>query len=156
MKKAWFGFAVIASLFLLGACTPVQPNVPEPGKTEAVSAPEEKKAPEKDEPKWEATEAQYLAYTKAAFDAAVDKKRVLFFHAAWCPTCKAADAKFLSGTGRLPSDAVIFKVNYDTEMELKKKYGITYQHTYVYVDAQGNEIAKWNGGDTVGVMNHLK
>ena len=34
------------------------------------------------------------------------------------------------------------------EMELKQKYGITTQHTFVQVDADGNEVAKWTGSLT--------
>lgn len=159
MKKAWIGFAIITSLFLLNACTreeqmPLYQGESSPASAEKKS--EEKKPEEpgkKDEVK---AEAQYVAYSKEAFDAAADKKRVLFFHAAWCPTCKAADAKFLSSAAVLPSNTVVFKVNYDTEIELKKKYGVTYQHTFVYVDVQGNEIVKWNGGDTAGIISHLK
>ncbi len=33
--------------------------------------------------------------------------------------------------------------------DLKKKYGVTYQHTLVQVDAAGNTIKKWSGGNTL-------
>jgi hypothetical protein len=41
------------------------------------------------------------------------------------------------------------KVDYESSTELKKKYGVTYQHTLVQVDAQGNMITKWSGGNTL-------
>lgn len=41
---------------------------------------------------------------------------------------------------------LLFKTDYDTEKALKQKYGITYQHTFVYVDKDGKQIKKWNGG----------
>ncbi|OGG26589.1 hypothetical protein A3A64_01570 [Candidatus Gottesmanbacteria bacterium RIFCSPLOWO2_01_FULL_48_11] len=46
----------------------------------------------------------------------------------------------------IPQDVVLLKLNYDTATELKKKYGVTYQHTFVQVDAQGNKVTAWSGG----------
>ena len=69
-------------------------------------------------------------------------KAVLFFWAAWCPSCKSANAEFLANLSRVPNNVTILKVNYDTEKTLKTKYGVTYQHTFVQVDAQGNQITK--------------
>jgi thioredoxin 1 len=56
----------------------------------------------------------------------------------------------------LPADVVVFKTDYDTEKELKKKYGITYQHTFVLVDNEGNSIKKWNGGGVKELIEELK
>lgn len=85
-----------------------------------------------------------------------DGKAVLFFWAAWCPYCKTANAEFLANLDKIPSNVTVLKTNYDTERELKIKYGITYQHTFVQVDAQGNQIAKWNGGGIQELLNNLK
>ncbi|MBI2617493.1 thioredoxin family protein [Candidatus Gottesmanbacteria bacterium] len=89
---------------------------------------------------------QYVEYSKTVFDAAAGKKRIYFFHAKWCPTCKATNEEFLQNSEKIPNDIIIFKTDYDTERDLKKKYGITYQHTFVQVDEVGNELTKWNGG----------
>lgn len=102
------------------------------------------------------TGARYIDYTKEAFDTAFGSKRVIFFHAKWCPTCKAANIAFTSNVSQIPEGVVIFKTDYDTESELKKKYGITYQHTFVQVDTSGNELAKWNGGDIKELILNLK
>lgn len=90
--------------------------------------------------------AHYLDYSNEAFDAAKNKKRVYFFHAKWCPSCKAANAEFIGNLDKIPTDVVLFKTDYDTEVALEKEYSVTYQHTFVYVDAAGKEIKKWNGG----------
>lgn len=92
------------------------------------------------------TGSRYINYSKDAFDKSSDKKRVFFFHAVWCPTCKVANEEFMTSSGKIPQDFILFKTDYDSESELKKKYNITYQHTFVLVDDQGNEIKKWNGG----------
>ncbi|WP_161880934.1 thioredoxin family protein [Deinococcus alpinitundrae] len=88
----------------------------------------------------------YEPYTQAAFDAAAGQQRVLFFHATWCPNCKAANADITANLATLPKNIVIFKTDYDREVALKKKYGITAQHTFVLVNAQGNAVRKWAGG----------
>lgn len=97
----------------------------------------------------------YQEYSPTAFTAAADKKRVYFFHAKWCPTCKAANQEFSAATN-IPAGVVLFKTDYDSETTLKSKYGITYQHTFVQVDSEGNEIAKWNGGGIKELAANLK
>ncbi len=37
------------------------------------------------------------------------------------------------------------KVDFDSETDLRKTYGITQQHTFVQVDPDGEELAKWTG-----------
>jgi len=113
-------------------------------------------------PKGEATgegmvkdRSRYVDYSKQAFDAAGDKKRVYFFHAKWCPECKAANLAFNQNYDLIPEDVVIFKTDYDTETALKKQYGITYQHTYVWVDDTGKEIKKWTGGDIEEILEFV-
>lgn len=89
---------------------------------------------------------RYIPYTPEAFNTAVGQKRVLFFFAPWCSTCVPLDKEIQANTGKIPGDVVLFRVNYDTEKDLKAQYGITYQHTFVLVDSQGNAITTWNGG----------
>lgn len=72
---------------------------------------------------------------------------VLAFFAAWCPSCVAADKGITGGT--VPSDLSILKVDFDSATDLRKKYGVTSQHTFVQVDADGTLIKKWAGGTTV-------
>lgn len=100
----------------------------------------------------------YIAYSPQAVQqaAAQGKKPVLFFHADWCPTCRAADKDINKKLDQIPEDIVILKTDYDKETELKEKYGITYQHTFVQVDGQGNEITKWNGGALEAVIDRVK
>lgn len=74
---------------------------------------------------------------------------VLFFRASWCPTCRAIDADIKAHLKDIPASLTILDVDYDNSTELKKKYGVTYQHTFVQVDAQGNMIKKWSGGLTL-------
>lgn len=100
--------------------------------------------------------SRYSAYSKNAFDAAKGKKRVYFFHATWCPTCKAANEEFMSNPNGIPEDVIVFKTDYDKEAALKKQYGITYQHTFVLVDETGKELKKWNGGGLAELTANTK
>ena len=76
-------------------------------------------------------------------------KVVLFFRASWCPTCRALDANIHPNMGSIPEGVTILDVDYDNSTALKQKYGVTYQHTLVQVDASGKEIAKWTGSPTL-------
>lgn len=84
------------------------------------------------------------------------QKVVLFFNAIWCPFCRAADIDFKAHTNKIPEGITLLKLNYDTETELKKKYGVTYQHTFVQIDSQGNLVTKWVSGDTAKLIANIK
>ncbi|MCB9805784.1 thioredoxin family protein [Candidatus Nomurabacteria bacterium] len=76
-------------------------------------------------------------------------KVVLFFHATWCPTCKALNNAIESHISEIPSDVTILKVDYDSNIALRQKYGVTVQHTLVQVDNNGEMIAKWTGSPSL-------
>lgn len=90
---------------------------------------------------------QYVAYDSSKLAFAKDGKVVLFFRAAWCPPCRALDADIKANLSQIPSNVLILDVDYDTYTDLKKQYGVTYQHTLVQVDASGNMISKWSGSE---------
>jgi thioredoxin 1 len=76
-------------------------------------------------------------------------KVVLFFHAPWCPSCRATEEDVLARRDSLPSGLTLVKTDYDSQTDLKKKYGVTTQHTFVLVDPAGQPLKKWNGSLTV-------
>lgn len=106
--------------------------------------------------------SKYVEYSKEALDRASTSRRVLFFYASWCPTCRPADADFRTNLNKFPEDLVLIRVNYndpDTDREekdLAKKYAVTYQHTFVQIDAAGAEVKKWNGGQTEELLRNIK
>ena len=93
------------------------------------------------------TKGSYISYANYAGnqDKYKDFKVVLFFHAPWCPTCQALDKNINANLGTIPEKTVIVKTDYDSSNDLKKKYGVTYQHTMVQVDSSDNKIKKWSG-----------
>lgn len=88
---------------------------------------------------------EYVAYDPAKLALAQEGKVILFFRASWCPTCRALDADIKANAQSIPAGVTILDVDYDRYGDLKKKYGVTYQHTLVQVDAQGNELKQWSG-----------
>jgi len=57
---------------------------------------------------------------------------VIFFHADWCPSCSAAEEGILAGD--IPENLTILKADFDTQLELREKYRVVAQHTFVSVD----------------------
>lgn len=77
---------------------------------------------------------------------------VLFFRASWCPTCRSLDADIRKNASSIPKGVTILEVDYDSSTSLKQKYGVTYQHTLIQVDQDGNQIAKWMGSPTLASL----
>ncbi|MCA9379044.1 thioredoxin family protein [Candidatus Dojkabacteria bacterium] len=91
----------------------------------------------------------FVDYDPALLADANDGNVVLFFWAGWCPTCRALEQSLNTELENFPADLTILRTNYDTEAALKQKYGITYQHTLVQVDAEGSMLKKWSGSYTL-------
>lgn len=105
---------------------------------------------------------RYVEYTKENFEKSVDMRRVLFFYASWCPTCRPVDEDLREKFASIPQDMRVIRINYndtDTDAEekaLADKYGVTYQHTFVQIDDQGNVVTKWNGGKTEDLLKNIQ
>jgi len=94
----------------------------------------------------------YEAYSSEKVAWAETDDVVIFFHASWCPSCRGLSADIEKNIGVIPGGVHILKADYDTETELKKKYGVTYQHTLVQVDKDGNLIKKWSGSPSLSSL----
>jgi thiol-disulfide isomerase/thioredoxin len=82
-----------------------------------------------------------------------DKKVVLFFNASWCPTCQSTVKDINANLSKLDPNLILLSADYDKEISLRQKYGVTYQHTFVQVNSNGDLIKKKNGLDTVSQIN---
>lgn len=105
---------------------------------------------------------KYMTFSREVFNESTDNKRVLFFYANWCPTCRPVDQELNLSENKIPEDLVIFRVNYndsDTDQEEKNladDYEITYQHTFVQIDKGGKVVNKWNGGGLSELLDNIK
>ena len=105
---------------------------------------------------------RYTPFTPDLLTTSSSTRRILYFYATWCPSCKVANAEFLASPEKIPQDVVVLRVNYndpdtdEDEKALARKYNITYQHTFVQIDKGGNEITKWNGGGISELLAKIK
>lgn len=89
----------------------------------------------------------YIAYTagEAAKAQAAGKVTLLYFYAAWCPICQAEEPNIKAAVESSGLNVAGFRVDYDTEAELKTKFKIPYQHTTVVLNPSGIESARFSG-----------
>jgi thiol-disulfide isomerase/thioredoxin len=83
-------------------------------------------------------EGAYVDYEDGMIEATSGTK-ALFFHASWCPKCRALDED-LRAEGA-PDGLTVFKVDYDSSTDLRQRYGVTVQTTIVFVDDGGAKIS---------------
>ncbi len=140
LSRPLIAAALALTLAGCGATTSSGDAEAKPSPTTAASAADDSSSP--------TVPGAYL--TKAEYDATAAEHAgttvVLFFHAPWCPDCKDTDAS-LKADG-VPDGLTVVKVDYDTMNDLKKKYGITQQHTFVQIDGDGDLVKKWTGTTT--------
>ena len=91
----------------------------------------------------------------AAEGLAAKDPTVLFFSADWCPYCQA-DLKDINANGARLGKTNVVVVDYDKSTDLRKKYGVTQQDTYVQIGGMGEKIAIWNGGGVDGILKNIK
>jgi thiol-disulfide isomerase/thioredoxin len=87
----------------------------------------------------------YAQYSANALAQNPTGTNIIFFHASWCPTCKAGEADINANLDKIPENFQILKTDFDTSTALKQKYGVTSQSTFVKVDKDGNKLSMGNG-----------
>lgn len=85
-----------------------------------------------------------------------DSTKVYFFHAPWCPVCKAVNEEISADTSKIPDGVTLIKTDYDSNTALRQKYGVTYQYTFVQVDGSGNEVKQWSATNYDEVVDSMK
>lgn len=94
----------------------------------------------------------YIPFRETVLADTKDTKRVLFFYANWCPTCRPVNIELEENEAKIPEGVSVIRVNYNdtdtdqVEKDLAKQYGVTYQHTFVLIDENDHELKQWNGG----------
>lgn len=158
----------LSLIMLLGQGCPLYrsqaPQTPVPVSPKPVTEPAPQRLPVTDpatEPAMPAKEdaimkqgqGTYEPYSKAFYNAYTSggDRIVLDFYANWCPTCIAGEPVFKRIIEESDFEVHALRVNYndsdtdEDEKALAKTFGITYQHTFIYLDANGNEINRTIG-----------
>lgn len=78
-------------------------------------------------------------------------KTVVFFFASWCPNCRATVTELNARWAEVNPDLTLVIADYDKETALKSKYGVTYQDTFVLLDAKSDGVKSWNSGGVDGL-----
>ena len=86
--------------------------------------------------------ARYITYSEDAFRQDNTATKILFFYADWCPKCRALDTDLQAHVSSL-GDLVIYKVDYDREIALRKQYGVTIQTTLVKTNQIGEKLVSY-------------
>jgi thiol-disulfide isomerase/thioredoxin len=83
----------------------------------------------------------YVEYSDQLLTDSSGSTRVLFFHAPWCSVCNFYEGQ-IEEQG-VPGDVTILKIDYDSQDELKEKYSVTTQSTFVLLDESGEIVKSW-------------
>lgn len=96
-------------------------------------------------------QGSYKAFSASAVQTALSKgnKVVLFFSASWCPLCRATNDNLKGSAKNIPESVSIFTVDFDTASELKQKYDVRSEHTFVQLAQDGTVVTKWVGTQTL-------
>jgi thiol-disulfide isomerase/thioredoxin len=81
---------------------------------------------------------QYVAYEDGVIGNG--SPAVLFFAASWCPSCQANDARLSEWYNNGGLYLSVHKIDYDNSADLKARYGVVQQDTFVRIDAEGNAV----------------
>jgi thiol-disulfide isomerase/thioredoxin len=145
-------FALLVITMTLTACTvptELQPDDENPPKDQVNAIEERQKmqaqkdAEMEDEAEMDtelASEGSYTAFKDGVIGNG--ETSVLFFHATWCPACKKNNGLLESWYGAEQFMRSVYKIDFDTAIELRKQFGVTGQDTFVLIDGSGNEIER--------------
>ena len=147
-------FLLIAFAAATGA--PARGRVEKAPAAEVSGAMMSAQATEESFPRYAKSTGKKVMFSNLAEAQALAEKgpTVLFFAADWCPTCRAALNDINANGARLEEITVVV-VDYDKAADLKARYGVTSQHTFVQIDAKGAKLAIWNGGGVDAIVKNV-
>lgn len=131
---------LLAGLTAIVVLRPITPDQPARNSQSGAATPE---TIIDEQPTTALVTGRYESYDASKLVADGYTETILFFHAPWCPECRAFEKEITSST--VPDGVQILKVDYDSSDELKSKYGVTLQSTFVKVAGNGDLISKWQG-----------
>tara|TARA_Y100000310_G_scaffold345764_1_gene469565 strand:+ start:1088 stop:1612 length:525 start_codon:yes stop_codon:yes gene_type:complete len=171
-KKSIFRNLLVFSLFLFIACTSQELSqqtstetnikVNEPPTTTVAQSPDYLGTT------LSGTTTPYLDFNIQDYEKALQENKIIFlnFYADWCPTCRREQPGIFSAFYKLDNPNIIgFRINYkdsytdEDEIDLARKYGITYQHTKVILkdgEVIKKELSQWGEEKTINELSTLE
>ena len=148
MKKYLLPLA-LSAVIVLGGCS--QAN----SSSDAMSS---AKSPSSATSHSDSASQSYITYDQyqASKDKYADSKVVLFFNAKWCPDCRAINEALTSDPGKIPAKTTVVSVDYDQHTDLRQRYGVTMQHTFVQINSSGDKVRQWASTSTDGLLKELQ
>lgn len=164
----------MASLALLSGCSFINQFI-RPG-TEEVQTPPAQEQPKQEESKQEQSKpsvnsqrqaqereikqkfgeegGEYRDYRDG--DIGNGKDAVLFFHASWCPDCQRNDNNLEDWFSANYIPISVYKVDYDSAIGLKQRYGVVQQDTFVRIDGEGRSTSSKSFPSEIDLLNMLR
>lgn len=102
--------------------------------------------------------SNYINYSEVNLKNSEKKGKTILFFAAttWCQSCYELEKEILSRQTEIPRNITILKVDFDNNKTMDQKWGITTQHTLVFLDQNGQEIKRWIGGGIDTLLQQIK
>lgn len=97
------------------------------------------------------TVTKYYNFDKAHYEKSLEEGKVVFlnFYASWCPICKAEQPDLFAAFNELSNPEVVgYRIHFNDneedadDKEMAKKFGVTYQHTKVIINKNGEVALK--------------
>ncbi|WP_412054360.1 thioredoxin family protein [Arachnia propionica] len=148
MKKYLLPLA-LSAIIVLGGCS--QAN----SSSDAMSS---AKSPSSATSHSDSASQSYITYDQyqASKDKYADSKVVLFFNAKWCPACRAINEALTSDPGKIPAKTTVVSVDYDQHTDLRQRYGVATQHTFVQIDTNGEKTRQWVSTSVDALLKELQ
>ena len=148
MKKYLLPLA-LSAVIVLGGCS--QAN----SSSDAMSS---AKSPSSATSHSDSASQSYITYDQyqASKDKYADSKVVLFFNAKWCPACRAINEALTSDPGKIPAKTTLVSVDYDQHTDLRQRYGVATQHTFVQIDTNGEKTRQWVSTSVDALLKELQ
>lgn len=80
----------------------------------------------------------------------------LHFHADWCPTCRAQDKALQSLKAEKGLDITVLTVNYDTEKDMKRRFKVNAQSTFIVLKGQKESARLVGDTSSLNILTALK
>ena len=81
---------------------------------------------------------------------------VIDFYATWCGPCKAISPFFEKLKGEYSDKVNFVSIDVDQDTETAMKYSVSAMQTFVFLDADGNEIKRIVGADPEGLSSAVE